>query len=417
MANVNNLIISKILDEQTFDELTNLGVRPQHFGGEYEDVYRWITEHTSQHGKVPSKRQFTDLWGNLITLSPGTDQETFSGLAEELFDTYRHRIVGEAMADGVNDLNNGNVAETIKKLQHAVTEANAPMQRILDFNIIDTWGERIERYEEMRKQPNALQGIPTGFHTLDMATHGFRPQQYVVIGGKPKVGKSWAMLIMAMACNDSHRRPLFISYEMSVLEQTMRYDALLAGVDYDKLMAGQLTGPELSRLRLVLKRHENAQDFIMSEDTSGTTTVSAVRAKAIEHKCQALYVDGVYLMDDELGEKKSSPQAIRNINQGLKRLAQELDITVVGSTQLKREERRSQVTDVDSFAFSASWGQDADLLLSMERNPDLDDHSYIKIVEARSAVRNIRTNIKWDFKNMSYDEPDLDDMVLDPAFL
>jgi replicative DNA helicase len=90
----------------------------------------------------------------------------------------------------------------VEVLAKAVQTASVETARIRDFNIIEGWEERYARYEEMRNTPNALRGIPTGFRGLDRITHGFRPQQFIMLVGEPKRGKSLFSLIMA---NAAHR--------------------------------------------------------------------------------------------------------------------------------------------------------------------------------------------------------------------
>lgn len=417
MASIDSLIISKVLEERSIDELVGAGVKAHHFTGEARDAFAFILAHVAEHGAVPSKRQFTDKFD--IPLAPYTDQETFSGLTAELFEAYRKRTIAEGMTDAITAIDTGSVDDAIAKLNAAITEAKAPTHRLRDFNIIQDFEERLAKYEELRKTPNALRGIPTGFYGLDKITHGLRPQQWIVIGGEQKRGKSMIMLIMADACNLSHRRPLVITQEMSNEEWVIRHDAYRAKIDYNKLLSYDLTDAEMEHLRKVLNRNKNGQDFILSEDASGLTTVSAVRAKAIEHECDALYVDGVYLMDDENGQEKGSPAALRNISQGFKRLAQDLDIPVVGTTQVlgwKLGNKKTRAVTADAFGFTTAFGQDADLLLAVERNPDIDNQSIIRVVEARSARRG-EVHIQWDWQTMNFEEIDHDGEPLDPAFL
>lgn len=416
MASIEHLLISKLIEDQDLGPLIKQGVRTVHFSGDWQAIYQWILEHNSKHGAVPSERQFSHAYGDVDI--EDTSQETVSGLTEELFAAYRKRMVTGAMSDAMGALDNGKTDDAMGILSKGLGEAQAQTNTLRDFNIIDTWAERLARYDEMRKTPNALRGIPTGFYGLDKITHGLRPQQWIVVAGEQKRGKSIILLIMADACQVHGLRPGLVSYEMSVDEQTSRYDAYKAGIDYNNILSGNLSDQEMERLEYVLKRNRNSQDFIMTEDASGLTTISAVRAKALEYKMDALYVDGVYLMDDENGEPKGSPQALRNISQGFKRMAQDLNIPIIGTTQAlgwKLGNKRTRALTTDALGFTTAFGQDADVILGVERNPDIDNQSIVRVLDARTAPRS-EFHIQFDWATMSFEEVDMDGPI-DPAFL
>jgi replicative DNA helicase len=138
------------------------------------------------------------------------------------------------------------------------------------------------------------------------------------------------------------------------------------------------------------------------------TTISALAAKIQEHQPDALYIDGLYLMDDENGEPKGSPQALTNISRGVKRLAQRFDIPIVGTTQVlpwKINNKRTRAITADSIGYTTAFIQDSDLILGVERNPDLEDQAIIRVVEARTAPR-AEIHVKWDWKTMEFEEVD-----------
>ena len=415
MAAIEHLLISKIIEEESVQEVANAGVKPIHFAGDWQDIYRWVTEYVGKHGAVPSERAFSKAWGDVDI--EDTTTETFSGLTEELFDAYRKRTVVGSVTDAMGHLDGGKVEDAMSVLSQGLASATVQTACIRDFNIIEGWEERLAKYEEMRKNPNALRGIPTGFAGLDRVTHGFRPQQFVVMVGEQKRGKSLFELIMAHAAHVHGLRPMFVSFEMSVDEQLARYDALKAKVPYDNILSGNLTDAEMDRIRFEMMKSKNMQPFIMSEDTSSLTTIGALRAKAQEHMPDIMFIDGIYLMDDENGEPKGDPKALTNISRGFKRLAQDFDIPVVGTSQAlgwKLHNKRTRQLTTDAIGYTSAFGQDADLLLGVERNPDIDDQAIIRILDGRTAPR-AEIHVQWDWKTMEFEEVD-EDGPIDPSF-
>lgn len=415
MASIEHLIISKIIEEQSFATATNAGIKPMHFSGTWESVYQWVLDYSSRHGSPPSERAFSTAYGDISILDTST--ETFSGLFEELINAYRKRTLASTLTDAVSSLDNGDVSKTISTLSSGLQSASSDTTQLRDFNIIERWEERLARYKEMRDTPNALRGIPTGFVGLDKVTQGLRPQQFIVMVGEPKRGKSLFQLIMANACHRHGLRPLFISFEMSVSEQESRFDALNARIPFDRILSGQLSDIEMDRIEKAMKLRKNMQPFYMSEDAQSLTTVSAIAGKIQEYRPDAVFIDGMYLMEDEHGEPKGSAQALTNITRSTKRLAQRFDIPIVGTTQVlasKLANKRTRAITADSIGYTSSFAQDADLILGVERNPDMDDQAIIRVVEARSAPR-AQVYVQWDWQTMEFEEILAPDEI-DPSF-
>jgi replicative DNA helicase len=174
---------------------------------------------------------------------------------------------------------------------------------------------------------------------------------------------------------------------------------------------------EFDRLEKSMRMMKNMHPFRMSEDSSSLTTISAIAGKIQEYQPDAVFIDGMYLMDDENGEPKGSPQALTNITRGVKRLAQRFDIPVVGTSQVlswKLNNKRTRAITADSIGYTSSFVQDADLVLGVERNPDLDDQAIIRVVEARTAPH-AEIHVKWDWQTMEFAEVSEVDEI-DPSF-
>lgn len=415
MASIEHLVISKIIEEQSLSESINAGIKPMFFANDWENVYRWIIEYNSEHGAVPSERAFHTAYGDIDVIDTST--ETFSGLFKELSDAYRTRVVTSSIADAMGPLDKGDISKAMEVLTAGMHSASMDVNRLHDFNIIERWEERLARYDYIRENPDKMTGIPTGFNKLDNMTRGFSAQQFIVMVGEPKRGKSLFQLVMATACHRHGKVPLFISFEMTVSEQEARFDAMNAKVPISAMTDGTMTDAERERIRKSMVLRQNMHRFEMSQDATGLTTVSAIGAKIREKKPDAVYVDGIYLMDDEYGEPKGSPQALTNISRSLKRLAQKENIPIIATSQVlgsKINNKRTRTITADSIGYTSAFVQDADLVLGVERNPDLDDQAIIRVVEGRN-VPHAEVHVKWDWRTMEFEEVyEVDE--IDPSF-
>lgn len=410
MASTEHLLISKIIQTRDISKVIEAGIRREHFSKEWEDVWVWVNDYWTTHRAVPTARAFKQQYGDL-TLKDA-EHEPFSALIDDLYRSFKHQQVTSLVTDIVPTLKDiNNIDDVIKKLSEGVQKASVEVARLRDVDITQNWEERLAKYEEMRNTPNALRGIPTGFTGLDRITSGIRPQQLVTFVGEAKKGKSMMTMIMAEAAHNHGLRPLYVSFEMSVEEQQARYDSLISGVSHKNIMQGSLSSLEMEKVRNAVKLRRNMQPFIISEDTASLTTVGALAAKLQHHEPGLLVVDGVYLMDDEHGEPKGSAQALTNITRSLKRLAQNFNIPIIGTTQVlawKLGNKKSRQITSDSIGYSSSFVQDSDLVLGVESDPDIDNQSIIRVVLARSAPKG-EVRIKWDWEHMDFTEVDEDE--------
>jgi replicative DNA helicase len=404
VASTEHLIISKVIRENEIISVIEAGLKPQHFSAQWSDIWQWVITYWRDHSAVPSERAFCQEYGNVSLLD--TSREQFSNLIEELICAYRHHKIVETLASAVPLLNENETQQAINVLAQGLQTASADTSRLRDINLIETWEQRIARYLLMKDTPNAIRGMPTGFLGLDRITSGLRPQQLITLVGEAKKGKSLITLIISNAVHNHGKVPLYISFEMSAEEQSARYDAIVSKISHTKLMRGDLTNLEIEKIRKSTFLRKNMHPFIISEDISSLTTVSAIAGKLQQHKPDLLVVDGVYLMDDEHGEPKGSPQALTNITRSLKRLAQRYDIPIVGTTQVlswKLGNRKSRQITADAIGYTSSFAQDSDLVIGVESDPDIDDQAILRVVLARTAPKG-EIRIKWDWNNMDFSE-------------
>jgi replicative DNA helicase len=404
MASSEHLLISKIIQTASVTEVIEAGVRADHFTSDLGNVFQWVVGYWRDYGSTPTPRVVKQEFADLQLLN--ATMEPYARLIDELYEAYRHKHLVLAVSAATPSLNNHNTEEATKILSEGLQKAALEVARLRDVDLIKTGPERLERYKLLRDTPNSLRGLPTGFSGLDRITSGFRPQQLITLVGEAKKGKSLMTLIMAETAHAHGISPMYLSFEMSAEEQAARYDAVISGVSHTKIMRGDLNKREFDKIEQALNVRKNMHPFHMVEDSSSLTTVSAIASRLQQERPKLLIVDGVYLMDDEQGELKGSPQALTNITRSLKRLSQRFDIPIIGTTQVlawKLGNKKSRAITSDSIGYSSSFVQDSDLVLGVESDPDIDNQSIIRVVIARSAPKG-EVRIKWDWHNMDFTE-------------
>ena len=404
MASAEQLLISKVLTEGKLVEAIESGIQPKHFSDSYREQWEWLVAFWGTHNEVPTERALLTEYPS-ITLG-NASSEVLVRLVEEVIEGHKRVAVTDTLARAMPLLNEGTVSEAIALLNSGLQDVSGDSTYSKDVDIITDWESRLDKYAEMRERPDSLIGISTGFPGLDKLTAGIKPQQLITFVGEAKRGKSMLTMVMAERAHAEGVTPLLVSFEMSVEEQAARYDAYVAKVSHTSLLRGASTSEEVKRLDKALRLRRNMQEFIMVEDIASAMTVSSLAAKVKQHSPGIVFVDGVYMMDDENGEPKGSPQALTNITRSLKRMAQQFKVPVVITTQVlssKLSSRTSRRVTADAIGYSSSFVQDSDIVMSVERDPDYEDRSIVRVILSRTSPHG-EVTIKWDWDNMDFTE-------------
>ena len=159
------------------------------------------------------------------------------------------------------------------------------------------------------------------------------------------------------------------------------------------LRRGKLTKKEDARYIETLNRLETMHPFHLVDAVNGIT-VSALAAKIEQLKPDIVFVDGVYLMMDELTGEMNTPQAITNITRAMKRLAQRINKPIIITTQTLLWKMRAGKVTADSIGYSSSFFQDSDVILGLEPVEEDETIRLLKVVASRNCGPT-ETSLTW----------------------
>lgn len=400
---VGKRLVAKIIAERTLEPLTERNIKSDTFGPtEAKRIYERILHLQAEHGAVPTeemiRRDFPKFEAEPV-------EEPFSWLVDELVANHRNVLIEDMLHEAV-DLWEADLPDKVRELiASTLSEIDDVSRPMRDVDITQTVEERLAKYEARRHEDNTLTGIPLGISAFDKATKGFQKQQLITFVGPPKAGKSTLMLLAMMSAHLFGVKPLLIGFEMSNEEQTDRLDSMISGVPAGKIKDGNLSEEEGKKLRQALHSMELMKPFIMSNDSQSTSTVSGVLSKIEQYQVDICVVDGVYMMQDELGEAQGSPQALTHITRGLKRGAQTKDIPILQTTQaLEWKMDKKKGLTGNSIGYSSSFAQDSDLVIGVQptENPNV---NCIKSLYSRNTGY-IETYVRWDWETGVFEEVD-----------
>jgi replicative DNA helicase len=366
-------------------------------------VYETILKHKTKYGAVPSLSAFKS---NHPDYKLVVVDDTYDYLVDEIRRARKLAIFEETLSAATEAWDSQDDVTIQHILAQGLLQVAAELPNSRDTDLTKTGQDRLERYRELAADPGGLKGIPSGITVIDRATGGFQNSQLVVVAGPPKAGKSTLALMCAMAAHQYGLRPLFIGFEMTNHEQEERHDAIGAQISHTRLQQGKMRKEDWTALEKFVRTNDNMQSFWVSEDTNSATTLSGVAAKVETHKPDFIVIDGVYMMDDENGEKKGSPQALTNLTRGLKRLAQNARRPILITTQvLESKMSHSEGVTSASIGYSSSFAQDADVLLGIQKDTKImgDNINKIKVLLARNCPP-LECFVEWNWDKGSFTE-------------
>ena len=231
-----------------------------------------------------------------------------------------------------------------------------------------------------------LSGVTTGLESLNAKIGGLHNSDLIIIAGRPGMGKSALGTNIAFAAAQRFMRDgedgiepeksvgapvALFSLEMSADQLATRILAEQSGISSENLRMGKISKQEFRQLARAAAELESLPFYI--DDTPGLT-IAALRARARRLKRQKgigmVIVDYLQLLQGTgRNSNENRVNEISEISRGLKTLAKELNVPVIGLSQLsraveQREDKRPQLSDLRE---SGSIEQDADIVLFIYR--------------------------------------------------
>ncbi len=262
-------------------------------------------------------------------------------------------------------------------------------------------------------------GVETGLFDLDEKTSGLQKGEFIIVAGRPSMGKTALALNIARHNATKYNLPVAIfSLEMTKEAIAERLICAQAGIPFNKLRSGKLDRGEWTRLTTALGPLFEGPIYI---DDSAAIPILEVKAKARRLQAEAplslVVIDYIQLIQPPRGDRsqRNRQQEISDISQALKALAKELAVPVVAVSQLSRlpERRESKKPELADLRESGALEQDADLVLLLFREsfyhltPDNEREAEFKIAKQRNGPTTdwhkiIFLNECMRFENLSF---------------
>jgi replicative DNA helicase len=230
-------------------------------------------------------------------------------------------------------------------------------------------------FTDIEQQGTKLPGLATGLADLDDKLMGLKPGTFVVVAGRPAMGKSaFAQTLASNAAQEGRVVALF-SLEMSKEEVLTRLLSMVGEVNSAQIRSGVANKQYL--WDKLLEAGGRIHEWKLYLDDTPEPTVTEIRAKCrrLRHDegLDLVIVDYLQLMPSAGASSSRSndnrQQEIAEVSRSLKGLARELEIPVIGISQLNRavEMRSDKRPMLSDLRESGAIEQDADVVLFLYR--------------------------------------------------
>lgn len=259
--------------------------------------------------------------------------------------------------------------------------------RILSLRRVKRGSTRVESFNRVMGRledaydGKAVQGVlNTGFSDLDRILKGMWPGDLIILAGRPGMGKSTLAMNICehLAIESTFPEPVtYFSFEMDDDKLNRRSLAAVSNLDlsiFDGHQASEREFVKLSAARTKLAKAPIQIEFCPG--WSITQIRSRARQCAAQNKTKLFVVDMLQLVGSDRGQRANRAVEVGDVSRGLKALAGELGVPIIGVSAMNREidksdGRRPQLSDLRE---SGDIESDADVV-AMLYCEDMDKES------------------------------------------
>jgi replicative DNA helicase len=261
----------------------------------------------------------------------------------------------------------------------------------LVLDVLNTNYEDIENTSLGNKE----QGIRSGFYDFDALTQGLNRGDLIVLGGRPAMGKTSISLNIALNIAERNSFPICIfSLEMSKEQITYRLMSMDSGIESGRLRTGRLQQDEWPVLAKSIENIGRRKIYINDKSTISIKEIqdicSTIKEQSKNKKLGLIVIDFVQLMElEQTSSNLSREDELTKIAIKLKKLAIELDVPVLVTSQLEREiekriNKRPMLSDIRDTSALEGF---ADIITMIYRDeyyePETEDRGITELITCK----------------------------------
>lgn len=202
----------------------------------------------------------------------------------------------------------------------------------------------VEDLDFMRRHPNELRGISTGYEYLDARLNGLKAGEVTIIGARPAMGKTAFAINLSYNIavnfylkhqenNEDNRCVVYIGLEYTPREFAKKLISLQSHIPSYQLRKGEELNENFAKIQNA-ERALNELPIYYVDDVRGTDDITGKLHKIEQEKqIGCVVIDHLQMLREGNQTKEDYSLVMRQI----KELAQNFDVPIIVLSQLKRE--------------------------------------------------------------------------------
>jgi len=373
-----------------------LQLREEYFeSGVRRNIFRAIRELRREEKPINT----VTVYGKLVELKTPIDAVYLANIDNGIYHCdgwkhYRHelhlRYVGERIKECKADFLKH---QDIDKLYNEMQEI-----RMLDPDPIATDVHQL-LVSYMVEMADIMSGrrdnriTPTYHSNTDSLITGFKPSEFVLLGGRPGMGKTTLGVQFALNQAINGKPVAFFTLEMSTQQLMTRLVSNLCEVDGEAFLdvTSRISRDQYTQMGIAVDRVKNAPLHIVDIPGADPTRIELELIKLIRtHKIEGAYIDYLQLIS-ALPEDRSKQriEQVTNISKYLKMICKRLNIwlCVVSSLSRNVEQRETKRPKMSDLRETGQLEFDADKILFVFRpaeymeESDPNKHEMLEVME------------------------------------
>jgi replicative DNA helicase len=398
------LLLASLVEAGEIDHFFSWRLEEKHFFGEEVPLFRFVRDHVSKYGKLPSLATVKQQFG---LLPKSVEPSKF--YLDLVQDRFRYKRLNKVLTECNELMKQQDSWTTSNLLLEALTEVRADGARTSLSDFGKDAPEWLEREYKRVKLAGNKPGVMLGWPTLDKMCNGLRPGDLLSLVGRPAQGKTFLTLCIARhGWQTQGRNVLLVSMEMDRLTIMQRLAAIETGVNVGEIRSGELTTALQATFFKKLGKVGSYPGRLIVVDGNLNATVPDIFALAYQFNIEALCIDGAYMLKHPDRKLDKYRRVEANIEE-IKQRCSDLGIPAVLSYQFSREavkkQKKGGTVGLEDIAFSDSIGQTSSIVLGLFEQESVETlkRREVRILKGRSGEIG-KFHVRWDFNRMDFTE-------------
>lgn len=352
-----------------------------------------------------SKEDITDPFVDLLyedSFKKSAEQEENKWLDEQIDERVKKVTIEKALLSATSAFRDGmykhkDPVAVVGDIQDKLREATLPVMAKADIGL--------DFYNPEHHKQDELERTSTGITFLDKCSNGgyWKGSLWCVMGA-PKSGKTYTMHNLLASAVRAGVDTCLVSLELARTMCMSRIGSNLLSINISQYQSAEESGVVGFKLKAMQASNFRNGRLVVQDFPTSKLSVSELASYLISterslskpgkpFKFKVIFLDYINLMSDEKGSKNdNSYTKIKNIAEGLRRIAKENDWCIVTATQTTRSQTDTEEISATDVSESSALNATLDMMFGIIKSPAMDANNemFLKCLLSRAGGMNTK---------------------------